>query len=269
VISADSRQVYKGLDIGSGKITKKEMRGVPHYLLDVAHPRRQFSVARFQRIGTAAIKKILAKGKLPIICGGTGLYIDSLIYDSVFPEVSPQSELRENLERLSTGALFQKLKILDTRRAASIDRHNRRRLIRALEIVITTGLPVPSLSRKTPRYDVLKIGIKRSDKVLRGRVSKRLLKRLKGGMIAEVKGLHTKPAYHLSWERLNSFGLEYRYVSYYLRGLMTREEMFQKLLREQFYFIKRQLTWWRQDTEIIWIETPRKAFSLCRDWLFP
>ncbi|MEK7634419.1 MAG: tRNA (adenosine(37)-N6)-dimethylallyltransferase MiaA, partial [Patescibacteria group bacterium] len=134
IISADSRQVYKKLNIGSGKITKKEMEGIPHYLLDVTSPKRTFTVNQYQKLAKKALKKIIKKGKLPIICGGTGLYIDTLIYDYQLPQVPPQPKLRKQLEKKSTEELFGQLQKLDSRRAQNIDKHNRRRLIRALEI---------------------------------------------------------------------------------------------------------------------------------------
>src|SRR3989344_1677449 len=162
IISADSRQVYKGLNIGSGKITKKEMRGIRHHLLDVTNPKRTFTVSQYQKLAKKAIQKILNKGKTPIICGGTGLYIDALIYDYYLPEVAPQLKLRKKLEKLSTEELFKKLQKLDFHRAKNIDKNNRRRLIRALEIVLITGKTVPKLKERESGFDVLKIGIKKS-----------------------------------------------------------------------------------------------------------
>src|SRR5258708_296896 len=149
VISADSRQVYKGIDIGTGKITKREMRGVLHYLLDVASQESTFTVAQFQKLGMQAIKKILAKGKLPIICGGAGFYIDSLLYDYALPSIPPNAALRKKLEKRSAAKLFRELKKPDPVRAKNIDRFNKRRLVRALEIVYATGGPVPELGKKS------------------------------------------------------------------------------------------------------------------------
>lgn len=249
VISADSRQVYKGLDIGSGKITKREMKGIPHHLLSVASPKNIFTAERFRRLGKITIRKILAKEKLPIIVGGTGLYIDSVIYDLDFPKVPPQKALRAKLERLSTEKLSEKLVKLDETTAKRIDKHNRRRLIRALEIIEYTGKPIPPINRSSP-YDVLKIGIKISPEKLKENIKKRLEKRLRIGMVAEVRKLHKKG---LSWKRLDDLGLEYRYISHYLRGLLTYEEMKEKILRESYQYAKRQMTWWRRDKDIKWI----------------
>lgn len=264
IISADSRQVYKKLNIGTGKITKKEMRGIPHYLLDVANPKKQFSVVEYQKLGEKALADIIKRGKLPIICGGTGLYIDALIYDSPFPEVHPNAALRTKLEKFSTEALFAKLKKLDPRRAKNIDRHNRRRLVRALEIVLTTGKKVPQIQNKKSQYSVLKIGIAFPSEILRVRIEKRLLVRRKQGMVHEVKNLHAKG---LSWKRMEELGLEYRYLSRYLRGILTKKEMVQKLNTEIWHYAKRQMTWFKRDRDIRWISNPNEAKRITRAFL--
>lgn len=181
VVSADSRQVYKKLNIGTGKITKKEMRGVPHHLLDVVHFNRKFSAADYKKHGEKAIEKILKKGKLPIICGGTGLYIDTLLGAVSLPEVAPDLKLRKTLETKSTEELFTLLKKLDPKRAETIDAHNPRRLVRAIEIATAIG-SVPALSSitsTTPKYNVFKLGIKTEPDILKERINKRLAKDLK------------------------------------------------------------------------------------------
>ena len=252
IISADSRQAYKGLNIGSGKITKKEMRGIRHYLLDVANPKWTFTVSKYQKLAKKAIQKILSKGKMPIICGGTGLYIDALIYDYYLPEVAPQLKLRKELEKLSTEELFRKLQKLDFHRAKNIDENNRRRLIRALEIVLITGKTVPKLKEREVGFDVLKIGIKKSPEELKSLIKKRLLKRLKQGMIKEVKSLYEKQK--ISWQRLDDLGLEYRYVSRYLRNIISRKEMIEAIEKESWQYAKRQITWFKMDKNIHWIK---------------
>ena len=265
IISADSRQVYKGLDIGSGKITKKEMKGVPHYLLGAASPKRIFTVSQYQKIARKAVEKILKTGKLPIICGGAGLYIDSIIYGIKFPEVPPQKKLRKELEKLTTEKLFKKLQKLDRKRAKNIDKHNRRRLIRALEIVTTTGKSVPLLPKNNPRdYAVLKIGVKKSPEQLKTLIAKRLKKRLKQGMVEEVKKLRKQG---LSWERLDNLGLEYRYVSRYLRGIISKKEIIETLQKEIWRYAKRQMTWFKKDPSIHWVSSNKEAGSLTREFL--
>lgn len=279
IISADSRQVYKGLDIGSGKITKKEMQGIKHHLLDVANPKRVFTVSQYQKLAKKAIQKILAKNKVPIICGGTGLYIDALIYDYYLPEVAPQLKLRKELEKLSTEKLFEKLQKLDSRRAKNIDKNNRRRLIRALEIVLTTGKKVGIFRQaqdKKLSYDFLKIGIKKSPEELKDLIKKRLSRRLKQGMIEEVKNLHKKQK--ISWQRLDNLGLEYRYVSRYLRGMLSkprsrasslrgRAEMIEMIEKESWQYAKRQMTWFKRDKNIHWISKTDEAIKLVENFL--
>lgn len=265
VISADSRQVYKGLDIGSAKITKKEMMNIPHHLLDIASPKRVFTASQYQKLGEKAINKITKKGKLPIICGGTGFYIDTLVYNLNLPEVPPQKQLRKKLEKETAEFLFKKLKKLDPRRAKTIDPNNKRRLIRALEIVLTTKKPVAPISfSKKKQYDVLRIGIKKDPKELKKIIHKRLVKRISQGMIKEVQNLHDSG---LSWNRLDDLGLEYRYVSRYLRGIISKKEMMELIEKESWQYAKRQTTWFKREKDIIWISSPQKAFSICLDWL--
>jgi tRNA dimethylallyltransferase len=189
IISADSRQVYKGMDIGTGKITKKEMRGIPHYLLDVASPKRKFTVVQYRNLARKEINRIFKKGKVPVICGGTAFYIYALIDGIVIPKVKPDWRLRQKLERLSTEQLLKRLEKLDPRRSNNIETKNRRRLIRALEIIMKTKKPVSLLEKKPLPYPALIIGIKKPPAELKDAIHKRLIKRLKQGMIAEVKWL--------------------------------------------------------------------------------
>ncbi|MFH1451491.1 MAG: tRNA (adenosine(37)-N6)-dimethylallyltransferase MiaA, partial [bacterium] len=239
IISADSRQVYQGMDIGSGKITKKETRGIPHHLLDVASPKRRFTVTRYKNLAQKVIKKVYQKDKLPIICGGTGFYIQAVADGIVIPEVKPDLKLREQLEKKKTESLFAILEKIDPERVKNIDRNNRRRLIRAIEIIKKTKKPVPSLTAKKPDFSVLKIGIKVSKEELSDRIKKRLEKRLKQGMINEIKKLRNSG---LSWKRLESFGLEYRFGSQFLQDKINRKQMQEKIQKESGYYAKRQMT---------------------------
>lgn len=260
VISADSRQVYRGLDIGSGKITRRGMRGVRHRLLDVASPRGLFTVARYQGLARRAVKDILRRGKVPIVAGGTGLYIDSLLYNTPLPEVAPDQKLRAKLEKNTVAELYARLKELDPRRAANIETKNKRRLVRALEIVLATGKPVPALGERKPTYgNILKIGIALPAETLKKRIHARLVKRLKQGMLREVSILHNAG---LSWKRLDDLGLEYRFASRYLRDMISREEMIRLIESESWKYAKRQMTWWRKDKEIIWVKNEREALAL-------
>lgn len=263
VVSADSRQVYKGMDIGTGKVTKKEMQGIPHYLLDVASPKRKFSVAQYQKLALKAINKIHKKGQVPFLVGGTGFYIQAVVDGIVIPEVKPDWKLRKKLERKNTRELFKMLKKLDPRRAKNIDKNNPRRLIRAIEIATNLGT-VPPLSLKKPDFDVLMIGIKKSPTELKELIRKRLLKRLKAGMIEEVKNLKKSG---ISWERLEEFGLEYRYISRYLQEKLEYNEMVEKLQKEIEHYAKRQMTWFKRDKRIKWIKNYKKAEKLTEGFL--
>lgn len=269
IVSADSRQVYKGMDIGTGKVTKKEMAGIPHYLLDVASPRNTFTVAQYQKLGSAAIKKILSKGKMPIIVGGTGFYIDALLYNYSLPSVKQNPKLRRELEKKSAEELFEKLKQLDPARAEIIDRNNKVRLVRAIEIVLATKKPVPELKlwqtrEEKPQYNFLKIGVKIKPGKLKERIKKRLIARFKAGMIKEVERLRKSG---LSWKKLDNFGLEYRFISRYLRGIISKKEMEEKLEQEIWKYSKRQMTWFKKDKEIKWVEKENEAFGLVKKFL--
>ncbi|MBU1045796.1 tRNA (adenosine(37)-N6)-dimethylallyltransferase MiaA [Patescibacteria group bacterium] len=263
VISADSRQAYKGMDVGTGKITKKEMRGIPHHLLDVVSPKTRFTVTQYVKKAEKAIEKIRAKGKLPIICGGTGFYIQALIDGITIPEVKPDWALRRKLEKHPAEELFRRLEKLDSKRAKNIDRHNKRRLIRAIEIVLKTKKPIAPVKKKQ-KYNVLIIGIKTEKKELQDKIRARLLKRLKQGMVEEVENLKKSG---LSWKRLEEFGLEYRFIAFYLQNKINYEEMIEKLQKEIEYYAKRQMTWFRKDKRIRWIGNKKTAETLAKKFI--
>lgn len=262
IISADSRQIYKGMDIGTGKVAKKEMEGIPHYLLSVASPKTRFTVSQYQKLAKKAIKNIQERDKLPILVGGTGFYIQTVIDGIVIPHVKPDWQLRKKLEKKNTENLFLQLKKLDSKRAKNIDKNNKRRLIRALEIVLKTKKPVPSLEKKPIDSDVLMLGIRKDN--LNGLIKKRLLKRLKQGLIAEVKRLHKQG---VSFKRLEEFGLEYRYVAYFLQGRFTKQEMIQKLQKEIEHYAKRQITWFKRDKRIYWIKNEKQVNKIIKEFL--
>ncbi len=249
VISADSRQVYKGLDIGTGKITKKEMAGVPHHLLDVADPKKQFSVVKYVEQAEKALAGIIAKNKIPIVAGGTGFYIHALIDGVILPDVSPNVELRKKLSKKSAEELIDILKKLDRNRAENIDPKNSRRIIRAIEIAAALG-KVPSITKIPSKYDPVFIGLTLRAEELRKKIKVRLEKRLKMGMIKEAERLHKNG---LSWKRMDELGLEYRYLALYLQKKISLEEMRKKLETEIWRYAKRQMTWFKRDNRIQWL----------------
>ncbi len=252
IISADSRQVYRGLDIGSGKITPAEMKGALHHLLDIADPMDNYTGADFVKDAKLAISDILSRGKLPIIAGGTFFYIELLKGASQAAPVKPNPALRAKLEELTTEQLFQKLQILDKDRAENIDKFNRRRMIRSLEIIDALG-EVPKIKKFDSPYDWLTIGIDISKSQLESRIENRLNERLNQGMVEEVKTL-LESGVDSKW--LCDLGLEYRYLTEYLQNKITLEEMKILIKTKSRQFAKRQLTWLKRDRDIIWKPFP-------------
>jgi tRNA dimethylallyltransferase len=260
IVSADSRQIYKGLDIGSGKVTKKEMQGIPHYLLDVAKAKKRFSVTQYQSLAKKAITKIQHKNKLPFLVGGTGFYIQSIVDNIVLPSVKPNWKLRTKLEKKSNEELFLMLQKLDPTRAQNIDSHNPRRLLRALEIIITSKKPIAKIDQSPTSIEILQIGIKKDKTELAKLINKRLLARLKdNAMINEVKKLHKQG---VSWRRFEELGLEYKFVAQYLQQKITYQEMINKIQKESEHFAKRQMTWFKRDKRIKWTKEYKQAEKL-------
>ena len=268
IISADSRQVYIGLDIGTGKITKREMGGVPHHLLDVTSPNQIFTVSDYERLARQAVIEITARGRLPIISGGTGFYLQALTNPINLPAVKPNLKLRRELEKLPTQKLFEQLKKFDPTRAAKIDSQNRRRLIRALEIARALG-QVPTLAPQSPLAgSVLKLGLTVEKEKLKEKINTRLAKRLKQGLIAEVRKLHARG---LSWQRLDDLGLEYRYLGLYLQNKLTKEELTTTLQTAIWHYARRQISWFKRDRQIRWLNWTKPDFPtaarLVRDFV--
>lgn len=258
VVSADSRQVYRGMDLGTGKITKKEMRGIKHYLLNVAGPGQgAFNVAKFKLAAEKAVNKIIAAGKLPILAGGTGFWIDAVALNHNFPDVPPNKKLRKQLETKSAAQLFAMLKKLLPKRAEQIDRHNKRRLIRAIEIA-RAGKNTEQQNAQ-PKYQALFIGLDLPDAVLREKIKKRLDARLKAGMLSEVKRLHKNG---VSWKKLESFGLEYKFCALHLQNKITFEQMRELLFYAIWHYAKRQRTWFKRNKQIIWLDPRKKTTAV-------
>lgn len=253
IVSADSRQVYRGLDIGAAKVTPEERTLVPHHLLDVADPNEIYTVARFQQEATRAIDAILARGRQPFLVGGSPHYIQAIVDHLEIPPIPPQPELRAQLEARPLAELLAELEQLDPLSAASIDRQNPRRVIRALEVCLVTGQPF-SAQRKiaAPLYNCLQLAIDWPRPQLYARIDRRVDERMEQGMVEEV---HRLLAAGVTHERLEAFGLEYRFISRLLRGEFPDEaEMVQRLKFAIHDFTRRQLTWLRKDQRIAWID---------------
>lgn len=247
VVSADSRQVFRGLDLGSGKITTEEMQGVPHHLIDVCNPGDFFSMYDFQRMAYAAIDDILSRGKLPFLVGGTGLYIASVADGYVMSGRAPDLAYRAELEKHTTPQLYAMLKAL--RPEVEIDEKNRNRVMRRLE-KIHDGDDQPP--RCEPRYQCLRLGVSWPRPVLKQRIDIRLERRMAQGMVDEVRGLLDRG---VSAEFLLKLGLEYRFITQYLTGeIATEEEMCQLLAIAIKRFAKRQMIWFRRDAQLRWLD---------------
>ena len=247
IISADSRQVFRGLDLGSGKITPEEMQGVPHHLIDVREPNEFFSMADFQRMSYAAIDGILARGRLPMIVGGTGLYVESVLDGYLLSDREPDLAYRAELEKLTTPQLYDMLLTLVP--DAQVDRNNRNRVMRMIERIHDGDDAVPG---KEPRYRSLRLGVSWPREVLSQRIDERLKMRVEQGMIEEVQGLMDRGA---TKEFLLGLGLEYRFITQYLTGAIPdRDEMLRLLAIAIKQFAKRQMTWFRRNPDIVWLD---------------
>ena len=246
VVSADSRQVFRSLDLGSGKITPDETKGVPHHLIDVCQPGDFFSMADFQRLAYEAIDGILARGKIPFLVGGTGLYVDSVADGYELSDIEPDLNLRAHLETFETPALYEMLKekLPDT----DIDPKNRNRVMRALERLAADDYHP---GRRNPRYETLKLGVTWPRETLKSRIDERLERLLSQGMVDEVRGLLNAG---VSTEFLMKLGLEYRYLTRYLLGELTYDQMVLELGNAIKKFAKRQMTWFRREENLHWLD---------------
>lgn len=254
IVSADSRQVYRRLDIGTGKVTLRERAHVPHHLLDIADPKKQISVVEFKTRADKAIATIYKRGKTPILVGGTGFWVDAVALGKQFPAVPPNEHLRRRLEKKSAAKLFEILRKLDPRRARAIEKKNPRRLIRAIEIARALGR-VPRVVEKSA-YATLWLGLTFPPAILRKRIRARLEHRLRAGMIQEALKLRSRG---LPWKRFYELGLEYRFLADYLRGNISREELSTKLKRAIFDYARRQLSWFRRNQRIHWVKNTKTA----------
>lgn len=264
VISADSRQVYSGLDIGTGKVTKKEMAGVPHHLLSVASPKRQFSVDDFVKQAERALGLIYQAKHNPFVVGGTGLYADMLLGRMSYPNVPPNPALRAKLEQKSTTQLLAQLTKLDPERAATIEPSHKRRLVRAIEIAKAIGKSPTPIAPGDGPYEVLWLGLSPTPEKLQKNIKTRLHARIAAGMVAEAKRLH---ASGLSYKRMEELGLEYRYLARLLQGTLTKEQFVEELERAIQHYAKRQARWFKRNKDIVWVKNKAEALRLAKEFL--
>ena len=259
IISADSMQVYKGMDIGSAKITPEEMQGVPHYLVDVLEPDEDFNVAVFQKMAKDAMNKIYENGHIPIIVGGTGFYIQALLYDIDFTECEEDDSYRKELEKFAgekgAEALHEILREKDPASAEKIHANNVKRVIRALEFYHQTGKKISEHneeeSQKESAYNSLYFVLNDERNKLYDRIDKRVDSMVKEGLVEEVSLLHGR-GYTRNMTSMQ--GLGYKEILAYLDGECTLEEAVYLIKRDTRHFAKRQLTWFRREREVIWLQ---------------
>lgn len=283
IVSADSRQVYRGMDVGTGKdLDDYELRiknyelgrikkvKIPYHLIDVVSPKTEFNLVKYQKLTYKAIDDILSRGKLPILVGGTGLYLQAVIDGYVLSEAKPDKKFRDRLEKMSVEKLFAYLKSLDKRIASELnesDRKNKRRLIRRIEM-IKSG-EGGKMIRGEKKYDALILGLRPEKEKREKRIYKRLIERLeKENMIGEVKKLRKQG---VSWKRLERFGLEYRFIALYLQKKINYEELVGQLFIAIRQFAKRQLTWfkrWEEQGEmIVWVASKSETVKSVKEYI--
>lgn len=259
IISADSMQIYKYMDIGTAKITKEEMKGILHYLIDIVYPDEEFTVSDFKESATKYINNIYNRGNLPIIVGGTGLYVNSLVYDLNFTNVAPNNEFREKYELIAdkygNGVIYEELRSIDPKSAKRIHVNDRKRIIRALEINYVTKKPMSVYYKDFRRYnddfDVIMIGLTNKREDLYKRINYRVDRMIEKGLIEEVKGL-LDMGYTDDLNSLQALG--YKEIILYLKNEITLDEAIDLIKRSTRKFAKRQLTWFRRDNRIKWID---------------
>jgi len=259
IISADSIQVYKYMDIGSAKITPEEMQGIKHYLVDELYPDEEFNIYRFKTMAKAAMDEIYAEGKIPIIVGGTGFYIQSVVYDIEFEDDENNYEYREKLENLvkekGNEYVHNMLKAVDPEAAEAIHMNNSKRVIRALEYYNQTGRKISEHNteqrEKSSPYDFKYFVLNRDRNVLYERIDKRVDIMIDDGLVSEVRGL-----LEMGYDRnlVSMQGLGYKEIAAYLEGEISLEEAKYILKRDTRHFAKRQLTWFRRERDVIWMD---------------
>ncbi|MBM6854237.1 tRNA (adenosine(37)-N6)-dimethylallyltransferase MiaA [Mediterraneibacter glycyrrhizinilyticus] len=259
IISADSMQVYRQMDIGSAKITKEEMQGVPHYLVDVLEPEEAFNVVRFQELAKEAIEEIFRSGHIPIVVGGTGFYIQALLYDIDFTENDSDLSLREELEKKAreegAESLHALLEKADPQAAAQIHPHNVKRVIRALEFNRKTGQKISEHNererQKESPYNFAYFVLTDDRKALYERIDRRVDKMMEQGLLEEVRRLKDRG---LPRDSVSMQGLGYKELFAYLEGEYPLEEAVRIIKRDTRHFAKRQLTWFRRERDVVWID---------------
>ena len=265
IVSCDSMQIYKEMDIGTAKPTIEEMQGIKHYMIGIISPNERYSVADYKKDAKRAIKEILEKGKVPIVVGGTGLYIDSLIYEIEYQDIEFDKEYREYLEKevkeKGLEGLYNRAKEIDPEAIKKISKNDKKRILRILEIYHATGENKTEQERKSRQkeveYDYRVYALNMEREKLYERINKRVDKMIEDGLIQEVEKIYKK---------YNDFptamqGLGYKEVVEYLEGKLSKEEMIEKIKQETRRYAKRQLTWFRKNKETIWLDVGKNTIQ--------
>ncbi|MFA5127874.1 MAG: tRNA (adenosine(37)-N6)-dimethylallyltransferase MiaA [Patescibacteria group bacterium] len=269
IINADSRQVYRGMDIGTakeisdGKQNGYVVRGIRHHLIDVVNPDEEFTLAHYKKMAFEAIDGILSRGKMPIVVGGTGLYVRTIVDNPDIPAVAPDSKLRAELEKKSISELAELLFKLDPKTAEKIDLKNPRRLIRAIEVAMSGESFLDLQNRFHPRYDALQIGLALPREELNRRINARVDQQIKDGLVEEVKNLAKK----YSWELPAMSGIGYKQIGLFLRGEINLPEAIEMIKRDTRQYAKRQMTWFKRDDHINWINDATEAEELAKKFI--
>ena len=269
IISVDSRQVFREMNLGTGKVPgewrkneKKEIytyKNIPHHLIDFVEPDGDYNVSHFKKDCEKKILEISEQGKVPILCGGTGFWIQAVADDVELPQIKPNKKLREKLATNTPEELFEMLEKIDPERASTIDKKNPPRLIRAIEIAKEIG-KVPKIETfkksnqrqiQNKNFNFLQIGISVSKDKLSKKIRVRLKERFQAGMVEEILDLYEK--YDLPSEKIQNLGIAYNLVSLYQQGELTRKELFERILQAEIKYAKRQMTWFKKDSRIFWI----------------
>jgi len=264
IVSADSRQIYKEMDIGTAKVTKKEMNNIPHYLIDIINLNEEFTLAQYKELAVKTIKDIQKRNKLPFLVGGTGLYIQSVVDNLQIPEVTPDKKLRDQLEKQTNQELHNQLKKLDAQALKVINVNNKRRMIRALEVCLLTKKPFSKQRKKAkPLFNTLQIGIKPNKETLERKINQRADKMIQAGLIEEVKNLIKKygnKPYSMS-------GIGYKEIISYLEDKISLDEAKELIKIHTRQYARRQMSWFRRDKKIKWIKTYSEAKKLISNFI--
>lgn len=270
VISVDSRQVYRGMDIGTAKEPRDQLsvpymvQGIPHWGIDLVNPNQEMTAAEFKEYAEQKIAEIVSRGKLPILAGGTGFWIQAIVDNLDIPAVAPDRELRKTLEAKGLEELFTMYQEKDPAGSEVIDRHNKLRLIRALEVCFKTGKPFSEQQRKSePKYDVLQIGIEVNREELYQRIETRVDQMIEQGLVEEVRGLADK----YGCVDLAMTGIGYRQICQYLENENTLSEAVERIKIDTRHYAKRQMSWFKRDKRIKWVKEYEEAQSLVEQFV--